>query len=54
MLEQDLYEFEGDFMVYKGTIYKFGGGARVLHTPQGWHDFWFGNATYDIPDSMTK
>jgi hypothetical protein len=52
--KQDLYEFEGDFMVYKGTIYKFGGGARVLHTPQGWHDIWFGNATYDIPDSMTK
>jgi hypothetical protein len=41
-------------MVYKGTTYTFGGGVRVLHTPQSWHDLWFGNATYAVPDSMTK
>jgi hypothetical protein len=52
--KQDLYKFEGDYMVYQGTIYKFGGGVRVLHTPQGWHDFWFGEASFDVPDTMTK
>ena len=51
---QDIYTSEGDFLVYQGTEYKFGGGVTVLHTPGRWHNLWFNEASFNVPDAMTK